>query len=199
VLKRWLAWSSGWGAWAAALTVLAITTTLVILDIAVASVHRYWSRHSFTSSVLAGVLVVFLTVLVVDRVTRIRQLRNQSRAIAAQAGVILVQAVRARDAIASAKSDDDREQAGGELRTYAQMLLTSAPLLIDAKVPRTFLETAQRVAALMSRALRATRDEQRQQANARLDDAVAQLRQDAAPLLQALNRQQQAAVSTDDV
>ena len=77
-----------------------------------------------------------------------------------------------RDAIASAKSDDDGEQASGELRTYAQMLLTGAPLLIDAKVPRTFLETAQRVAALMSRSLRATADEQRQQANARLDAAA---------------------------
>jgi hypothetical protein len=144
------------------------------------------------------VLVLFLTVLIVDRVARIRQLSNQSRAIGAQAAVILAQAVRTKDAVSGAKSDDDREQAESELRTYAQMLLTSAPLLINAAVPRTFLEAAQRVAAQLSRALRAPGDEQRKRANARLDDGVARLREAAAPLLEVLNRAQRAAVSSDD-
>ena len=60
------------------------------------TVNRYWSRHTFTSSVVAGVLVLLLTVLIVNRVARIRQLRNQSRAIGAQSAVILAQAVRTR-------------------------------------------------------------------------------------------------------
>lgn len=123
-------------AWSGALTVMVITAVLVVLDITDGSVQRYWSRHSFTSSVLAGLLVLLFTVLIVDRVTRMRQLRNQSRAIAAQAAIIVAQAKRAADAITSISSDEDaREEASDELRTYTQMLLTSAPVLIDAGAP----------------------------------------------------------------
>jgi hypothetical protein len=185
-------------AWSGALTVMAITAVLVILDISDASVHRYWSQHSFTSSVLAGLLVLLLTVLIVDRVARTRQLRNQSRAIAAQAALIVAQAKRAADAITSASSTDEaREEASDELRTYTQMLLTSAPVLIDAAAPRTFLETAQRVAGQLFRALRDAGDGRREPAKVGLDDAVEQLREAAAPLLAALNREQSAAVSSD--
>jgi hypothetical protein len=194
VLKRWLALSGGWRAWLGALTVLVITVLLVILDISVGPVHRYWSRHSFTSSVLSGLLVLLLTVLIVDRVIRIRQFRNQSRAIAAQAAVVLAQAVRARDAIKRASpADDDREEASGELRTYTLMLLISTPVLIDAKVPRTFLESAQRLAVQLSRALRPSGDEQAREATERMDDGVVQLRGAAAPLLQALTADERAA------
>jgi hypothetical protein len=199
VVKRWLALSGGWRAWSGALTVLVITVLLVILDVSVASVHRYWSRHSFTSSVVSGLLVLLLTVLIVDRVIRIRQLRNQSRAIAAQAAVVLAQAVRATDAVKrAAPSDDDREEASGELRTYTMMLLISTPVLIDAKVQRTFLESAQRLAVQLSRALGARGDEQARQAKERLDEGVAQLRGAAAPLLQPLTRAERAAASSDE-
>ena len=198
MLKRYLALSGGLRAWSGALTVLVMTALLVLLDITVASVHRYFSRHSFTSSVLSGLLVLLLTALIVDRVTRIRQFRNQSRAIAAQAAVVLGQAVRATDAVARASpSDDDRDEASGELRTYMQMLLVSAPLLIDANPARTFLESAQRLGVQLARALRASRGEQAQ-AKAQLDDGVRQLRQAAAPLLEALNRDERAAVSSDE-
>ncbi len=152
MLKRRLALPGGWRAWSWALAVLAITASLVVLDMSVRGVHRFWSGHSFTSSVLSGLLVLLLTVLIVDRVSRIRQLRNQSRAIAAQAAVVLGQAVRAKDAVTRpSPSDDDRDEASGELRTYTQMLLVSAPLLIDANVSRTFLESAQRVAVQLTR------------------------------------------------
>jgi hypothetical protein len=172
---------------------------LVVLDIGDGSVHRYWSRHSFTSSVLSGVLVLLLTILIVDRVIRIRQLRNQSRAVAAQAAVVLAQAVRTAAAVTHpSPSKDEREEASGELRTYTLMLLISAPLLIDANVSRTFLESAQRLVVLLSRALRATGGERAEQAKTRLDEGVAQMRQTAAPLLQALNREQLAAVSPDE-
>jgi hypothetical protein len=73
------------------------------------------------------------------------------------------------------------------------MLLVSAPLLIDANVSRTFLETAERLAAQLSRALRAAGDEQARQAKVQLNDGVVPLRQAAAPLLQALNRDERAA------
>jgi hypothetical protein len=195
---RLLAQSGGWRAWLGAVTVLAITAVLVVLDVSVASVHRYWSEHAFTASVLSGLLVLALTLLIVDRVVRIRQLRDQSVAIGAQASVVLAQAKRTADAVGRATSSaDERDQASGELRTYGQMLLISAPVLIDANTSRAFLEAAQRVAAEGYKALEAAETEQAQQAKSRLDDGVAQLRETAAPLLAALNRDQRSAVSDD--
>jgi hypothetical protein len=192
MLRRWLAWSG-------ALSVTVTAGVLVVLDITDGSVHRYWSQHSFTSSVLSGLLVLLLTVLIVDRVMRTRQLRDRSRAIAVQAALIIAQAGRAADAVKRASpSEEDREEAADELRTYTQMLLTSAPVLIDAKIPRMFLETAQRVAAQLFRALRDTGDGTVEHPKTRLDDAVEQLRGAAAPLLAVLNREQRAAVSSDE-
>ena len=199
MLKRWLALSGGPRAWSGAVTVLALTTVLVVLDISVGSVHRYWSRHSFTSSVLSGLLVLLLTVLIVDRVTRFRRIRDQSRAIAAQAAIVLAEAERATDAVKHASpSDDDRDQASEELRTYAQVVLSSAPLLIDANASRKFLESAQRLAGQLSRALRTRGDGEAKQTETRLDDGIKQLREAAAPLLRALNREQRAAVTSDE-
>jgi hypothetical protein len=185
--------------WSGALMVLVVTAVLVVLDIGDGSVHRYWSRHSFTSSVLSGLLVLLLTVLVVDRVARIRQVRSQSRAIAAQAAIIVAQAARAADAVARASpSAEDREEASDELRTYTQLLFMSAPVLIDAQAPRKFLETAQRVAAQLFRSIRDPGNETDEHRKTRLDGVVEQLRGAAAPLLAVLNREQRAAVSSDD-
>jgi hypothetical protein len=190
MLRQWLAWS-----WA--LIVMVITAVLVVLDLSDRAVHRYWSQHSFSSSVLSGLLVLLLTVLIVDRVTRRRQLRNQSRAIGAQAAMIVAQATRTVDVVTSASpSADDREAASDELRTYAQMLLVSAPVLIDADIPRRFLESAQRLAGDLYRALRDAGDQP--VAKAGLDAEVERLRADAAPLLQALNLQQREAVTADE-
>jgi TRAP-type C4-dicarboxylate transport system permease large subunit len=178
-------------AWPGALSVMVITTVLVVLDLSDASVHRYWSNHAFTASVLSGVLVLLLTVLIVDRVTHGRQVRNQSRVIAAQAAIIVGQADRTVDALKQAsKSDGDQNTAAEELRTYTQMLLTSAPVLIDAQLPRAFLETAQRFAGLLFRAIRDGR------VDSRLDSSLQDLRAAAAPLLQALSAQQRVAVTS---
>jgi hypothetical protein len=139
--------------------------------------------------------VLLGTVLIVDRVIRIRQLKNQSRAVGAPAALIVAQAGRAVDAVTrAALSAEDRDVAAGELRTYTQMLLTSAPLLIDARVPRAFLEAAQRVAAELFRALHAG-DEVVEPTKTQLDDAVEQLGAAAAPLLRALSSEQRAAIS----
>ena len=187
-----------WTPWSGAVTVMVVTIVLVVLDVTDASIHRYWSRHSFTSSVLSGVLVLLLTVLIVDRVARMRQLRSQSRAIAATTAVIVAQASRTVDVITRpSPSADDRDQASAELRTYTEMLLTSAPLLIDASVPRTFLETAQRLAGQLFRAVQASEDGKPAD-SAQLNAQVGRLRDAAAPLLAALSPQQRAAVSSDD-
>ncbi len=182
--------------WIAALAVTAVTVGAVALDLTDRSIRRFWLLHSFTSSVVAGLLVLLLTVLVVDRVNRGRQLSNQSRAIGAQTAVIVAQAGRAADAITGPSStEEDREVASQELRTYLQMLLTSAPVLIDATASRTFLETAQRTAARMYHAQRATADAERQDRSAQVDDALQRLHQAAAPLLAPLNLEQRAAAS----
>jgi hypothetical protein len=70
---------------------MTIVTAAVMADVADRSVHRYWSAHASTASVLAGLLVLLLTALVVDRVVRMREVRRQVRAIAAQAAVIVGQ------------------------------------------------------------------------------------------------------------
>lgn len=184
--------------WLGALSALVITVALVALDVSDRSISRYWARHSFTNSVLSGVLVLLLTVLIVDRVASIRQLRNQSRAIGAQAAVIVAQARRAADAIKrSPPSEEDSGVAPDELSTYMQMLLTSAPVLIEATTSRTFLETAQRAAAEMYRALRGAGQGDADRTKARVDKAVDQLNQAAAPLLKSLSTAQQAAAASD--
>jgi hypothetical protein len=183
-------------AWSDALVVTLITSILVALDICDRSVHRFWSRHSFTSSVLAGVLVLLLTVLVIDRVTRVRKLRNQSRAIAVQAAIIVAQAARAADAIkTSSCSTEQREAAAEELRTFTLMLLSSAPVLIDAVLSRAFLEAAQRLAGQIFWALR--NGDHEGVTETPLDDALEQLRMAAAPVLDVLSPQGRAAVSLD--
>jgi hypothetical protein len=189
MLRRWLEWT-----WA--LLVMVITAVLVSLDLSDRAVHRYWSQHSFTSSVLSGLLVLLLTVLIVDRVTRMRQVRNQSRAMAAQAAIIVAQATRTVDAITTASpSDEDHDAASEQLRTYTMMLLTSAPLLIEADGPRAFLETAQRLAAQLYRVLR--NDGDASASKRRLDESVTQMRAAAAPLLQALTPPERTAVSSN--
>jgi hypothetical protein len=178
-----------------ALTVAAVTAAVMILDLTVGSVHRFWSRHSFTSSVVAGLLVLLLTVLIVERVVRIRQLRKQSRAIAIQAAIIVAQARRTADAIVdTAPPAEGQEAAIDELRTYTQMLFTSTPVLIDEPAPRAFLETAQHTAGQLYAALRGAGAENVKDAKSRFDAAIDQLRRAAAPLVQTLDRRQLDAV-----
>jgi hypothetical protein len=186
---------AGYLAWLAALTVAAVTAAVMILDLTVGSVHRFWSRHSFSSSVVAGLLVLLLTVLIVERVVRIRQLRKQSRAIAIQAAIIVAQARRTADAIVdTAPSAEDQEAAIDELRTYTQMLFTSTPVLIDDPASRAFLETAQHTAGQLYAALRGAGAESVRDTKSRFDAAIDQVRRAAAPLVQTLDRQQLDAV-----
>jgi hypothetical protein len=151
--------------------------------------------------VVSGLLVLLVTVLVVNRVLNVRQLRGRSRAIAAQAAIVMSQAARATRAVVSVlKGDGDRESASDELRTYMTMLLISAPMLIDADLSRTFLEEAQTLAGQLAHVMTATRssdptDEQR----AQLDGAVQRMRAVSRPLLDILDPEEQFAVTAEDV
>ena len=80
--------------WTGAVTVTIVAVGLAALDIFDGSVHRWWAEHAFTTSLVGGILVLLVTVLIADRVINARQLRDRSRAIAAQAAIVLTQAAR---------------------------------------------------------------------------------------------------------
>jgi hypothetical protein len=185
--------------WTGALVVSVIAVVLAALDILDGSVHRWWAEHAFTTTLVGGILVLLVTVLIADRVVHARQLRDRSRAIAAQAAIVMTQAAHtAQVATAMLKGTGDREAVGDELRSYGTMLLISAPLLIDASLSRAFLEEAQRLAAEVARALHGHRRGTAGQAErARLDDAVQRMRQASSPLLAILNVEQREAVTED--
>ena len=131
-----------------------------------------------------------------------KQLNDRARAIAAQAAIVVTQARRTTQAVSQAVNphdgQGDRDAAVDEFRTYMMMLLVAAPVLIDAKTSRAFLEQAQALGAEMVRALSSVRaGASGGYAPGRLDDAVRQLRSASAPLLQVLDPATRAAVRGD--
>jgi hypothetical protein len=76
------------------------------------------------------------------------------------------------------------------------MLLVSAPVLIEGSTARAFLESAQRLAGMMSIAME--NDPRRGAVGARLDAAAKAMREAVTPLLAALDRSQLRAVDTVD-
>ena len=83
---------------------------------------------------------------------------------------------------------DSHETASDEFRTYMMMLLVAAPVLIDARTSRAFLEQAQALGGEMVRALASARPGSHSgYSPSRLDDAVQQLKHASAPLVQVLD------------
>jgi hypothetical protein len=128
----------GWQAGFATVVVVLLTLFLVVLDVTDETFRRWWSARAFTTDTVGGILVVLITVLVVNQVVRIRQLRDRSRATAAQAVIVLTQAGRATRAVAAVGDSGDRATASDEVRTYLTMVLIAAPILIDARRSRAF-------------------------------------------------------------
>ncbi len=192
VLSRW---QGGLGA----LVVTLVTCALVILDLADDGLRHWWAEHALTTGTVSGLLVLLITVLVADQVVKLRQINERSRVVAAQAAIVTSQAVRAAQAVAQVLAGSgDRDATGDEFRTYMMMLLVAAPVLIDAKTSRAFLEQAQALGAEMARALSSVRTgASGGYSPVRLDDAVRQLRNASAPLLQALDPETRAAVRGD--
>lgn len=186
-------WQSGFASLVAVLAMIG----LVVAEITDGALRRWWSAHALTTDTVSGVLVLLVTVLVVNQVLRRRQIRDRSRAIAAQAAILMGQAARAYRALSAAlDGSGDSGTASDEVRTYMIMLLMGAPVLIDVKISRTFLEQAQHLGAEMTRTL--TRmgkaSGSRPGASAGLGDAVAGLRDASKPLLQILNPEELRAV-----
>ena len=173
-----------------------VTCGLVILDSTDGGLRRWWGGHALTTDTVSGLLVLLITVLVVDQVVRYRQLSDRARAIAAQAVIVEGQASRAARVITQAVTGSgDRDSAAEEFRSYMVMLLVAAPVLIDAKVSRAFLEQAQSLGAEMARALALTGGKPDPADSARrLDRATKSLRTACSPLLQALDPQTLAAI-----
>src|ERR1700722_18289458 len=80
--------------WTGAVAVTIVALGLAALDVLDGPVHRWWAEHAFTPSLVGGLLVLLLTVLIAARVVHARQLRERSRAIAAQSAIVMTQAAR---------------------------------------------------------------------------------------------------------
>jgi hypothetical protein len=195
---------SRWQGGLAAVIVTLLAGVLVVLEITDKAMRRWWDGHALTTDTVSGLLVLLITLLVVDQVVRLRQLSNRARAVAAQAAIIMTEALRASRSVSQALTPgakaSDRDAASDEVRTYMMMLMVGAPVLIDANVSRTFLEQAQAVGGLMAHALKtASRSSgSTTSLETRLDDAVKQLQAASTPLLQVLNPETQAALQGDE-
>jgi hypothetical protein len=194
---------SRWQGWAAALLATLLTAALVTGDVTDNDMRRWWLVHALTTSTVSGLLVLLITVLVVNQVLMLRQHRDRARAVAAQAAIIMTQAVRASRTVIQGTADGaaeaDRDAASDEMRTYMMMLLVGAPVLIDEKTSRAFLEQAQAVGGLLARSLGVTAGQPASASlDTRLDGAVQQLRAASVPLLAVLDAQTQAAIRGDE-
>jgi hypothetical protein len=184
-----------------ALIVTALGCVLVILDINDDALRRWWDGHAMTTDVVGGLLVLLITVLVVDQVVLLRQINDRSRTVAVQAGIMVSQASRTAQAIsATVDGSGDRDAAAEEFRTYIMMLLAVAPVLIDAKLSRAFLEQAQRLGGVMARALNVISGSAGQQDSVagKLDASLQALKSASAPLLASLDPAMRAAVTQED-
>ena len=195
---------SRWQGWFAAIVVTLAAGVLMVLDVTDAALRRWWSGHALTTDMVSGLLGLLITVLVIDQVVGLRQIKDRARAVAAQAAIMVSQARRAAQAVSQALANPgDRDAAADEFRTYMMMLLVSAPVLIDAKASRNFLEQAQYLGGEMARVLGVTGVTAGQTGHAassttRMDDAVKRLKTASEPLLQVLDPETRAAVRGED-
>jgi hypothetical protein len=192
-----------WRGWLAAIVATLVTAGLVLAEDDDTGMRHWWSGHALTTDTVSGLLVLLITLLVVNQVVRRRQVRDRSQAVAAQAAIMMAQASRASTAVSSAlDGSGDRDSASDEFRTYMMMLLVGAPVLIDGRVSRAFLEQAQRLGGEMARVLAAMTKAHGsghtpKSPDARLSDAIAQLHTTVAPLLQPLDLSELVAAGVD--
>lgn len=131
--------------------------TLILLDVSATGFHDWWNRHSLTGSVVANLLVLAVAALAVDEVVARRLRREHSVSVAVQAAIVYRQARRAYDAFTAIEPEGIRpEEAYGEMRTMASMLLTASPSLYNDRATRAFLEHMERFLVLMFRAVPAS-------------------------------------------
>ena len=94
-----------WQGGVATVAVLVVALVLVALDVADRSVRHFWETHALTTDIVAGLLVLALTVLIVNQILSRRQLTDRSRAVAVQAGIVLVQARRSVKSVLATRAN----------------------------------------------------------------------------------------------
>jgi hypothetical protein len=189
--------------WRAGLTTMAVTllsSALVVLDLSDGAFRRWWSARAFTTDAIAGVLVVLITVLIVNQALGIRRERERFRATAAQASMVLGQAIRATRAVLVCNTSGDRTAAPDELRTYMIMLMIAAPILIESRTPRAFLEDAQTLGSILVHVQHSQSQSSLNavSSDAQLEEALHQLKMTAAPLLAPLTAEERTAAGTEE-
>jgi hypothetical protein len=192
---------SRWLGWLAAAAAALVACVLVILDLTDAGLRRWWDDHALTTDTIAGLLVLMITVLVVDQVVRLRQGSSRARAVAIQVAILTTQANIASRAVSQVLAGSgDRDAAYEEFRTFTMMVLSVAPILIDARTSRNFLERAQDLDAALAQALSvlATVPGQERSLAAQLDDTLQRLKSASTPLIQKLPGEMRSAVRGDD-
>jgi hypothetical protein len=175
--------------WLGAGLVILVTVALIVVEITNAGQRDWWGSHSLTTDTVSGLLVLSITVLVVNQLLNLRQDRQQSHAVAAQAAIVVAQAAQsAKDVSSVGDGSGDRHDASEAYRTYMLMLLISAPVFIDDPVARRFLEQAQDFGGDLTRTLAQAHSSADGAAGPGdgLDEAMQQLQSAAAPLLQLL-------------
>jgi hypothetical protein len=185
--------------WSAAIFATLITLALVAGELINTGQRRWWAGRPLTTDTVSGLLVLLVTVLVVNQLLNRRQSRQRGHAVAAQAAIMVAQATRSVNAVSSLTGGSgDRSAASDSFQTYMMMLLIGAPVLIDDPVARHFLEQAQFLGGVMAQTLGVI-DRSPDGAAipaGRLDDATAQLRAAAAPLLALLSPEVRATIAS---
>src|SRR5271165_1937464 len=88
-----------------------------MLEVTDVGLRRWWAFHALTTDTVAGLLVLLITVLVADQVVRLRQINGRARAVAAQAAILVNQAIRSAQAVSQALAGSgDRDAAGGGIQ-----------------------------------------------------------------------------------
>lgn len=192
---------SRWQGGFAAIFVTLAAGALIVLDVTDGALRRWWSAHALTTDMVSGLLGLLITVLVIDQVLQLRQIKDRAQAVAAQTAILVNQGIRAAQAVSQALANSgDREGANDGFRTYMMMLLVAAPVLIDAKISRNFLEQAQYLGGEMARALGMTAGTPAQDSFSvtRIDAAVQRLKVASTPLLQVLDPATRIAIGGED-
>jgi hypothetical protein len=188
-----------WRAGVPTVAVALLSSALIVLDLSDGAFRRWWSARAFTTDAIAGILVVLITVLIVNQALGIRRDRERFRATAAQASMVLGQAIRTTRAVLARTTSGDRTAASDELRTYMIMLMIAAPILIDIRRPRAFLEDAQTLAGMLVQVQHSeSQSSLTVPSDAQLEEALRQLKITAAPLLAPLTAEERTAAGTEE-
>jgi hypothetical protein len=174
--------------WLAAGLVTLVTVALIVGEVTNAGLRDWWGSHALTTDTVSGLLVLLITVLVVNQLLSMRQDRQRSGVVGAQAAIVVAQAEQSAGAVSSVTGGSgDRGAASDHFGRYMTMLLISAPVFIDDPVGRRFLEQAEDLGAVMGDTLELAKKSTGGAAvPGDLDDALQQLQSAAAPLLQPL-------------